>query len=40
MNSSDEMQIAGPKYNMGYLWLICIVAAMGGLLFKDRTRIG
>ncbi|MBW8016652.1 MAG: sugar porter family MFS transporter [Planctomycetes bacterium] len=27
------MQNGGQKYNMGFLWLICIVAAMGGLLF-------
>ena len=33
MNSFDEMQNSGQKYNMGFLWLICIVAAMGGLLF-------
>jgi MFS family permease len=30
-----------PSYNMGFLWLICIVAAMGGLLFGyDWVVIG
>lgn len=33
MNSSDGIYDAGQKFNMGFLWLICIVAAMGGLLF-------
>ena len=32
-----------PRYNMGFLWRICLVAAMGGLLFGydwggDRRR--
>ncbi len=31
----------GPRYNMRFLWLICLVAAMGGLLFGyDWVVIG
>lgn len=35
------LQNARPNYNMSFLWLICIVAAMGGLLFGyDWVVIG
>lgn len=33
MESNEEIKIPETNYNMGFLWLICIVAAMGGLLF-------
>lgn len=32
LNAPDN-DVSVTKYNMGFLWLICIVAAMGGLLF-------
>ena len=39
MNLSPS--VASVKYNMSFLWLICIVAAMGGLLFGyDWVVIG
>jgi len=33
MEMSEEIKLPKTKYNMGFLWLICVVAAMGGLLF-------
>ena len=37
----QEAQKEGPRYNMRFLWLICLVAAMGGLLFGyDWVVIG
>jgi SP family sugar porter-like MFS transporter len=33
MNPNQLLQKMTPNYNMQFLWLICIVAAMGGLLF-------
>ncbi len=36
-----DAQQNGPRYNMTFLWLICLVAAMGGLLFGyDWVVIG
>ncbi len=36
----DEPKTAH-RYNIGYLWIICLVAAMGGLLFGyDWVVIG
>lgn len=41
MGLNEEIKIPEPNYNMGFLWLICIVAAMGGLLFGyDWVVIG
>jgi SP family sugar porter-like MFS transporter len=44
LNQLDINKIPGnsaPTYNMSFLWLICIVAAMGGLLFGyDWVVIG
>ena len=33
MEMNKEIKVPETKYNMGFLWMICIVAAMGGLLF-------
>ena len=33
MELNEEIKIPETNYNMGFLWLICMVAAMGGLLF-------
>ena len=36
-----DARIITPRYNMGYLWSICLVAALGGLLFGyDWVVIG
>lgn len=40
-SSTEILQTITPKYNMGFIWLICFVAAMGGLLFGyDWVVIG
>lgn len=40
-NVSGQLEVKGGSYNMGFLWLICFVAAMGGLLFGyDWVVIG
>jgi hypothetical protein len=39
-NTTNE-GLLGTQYNMGFVWLICLVAAMGGLLFGyDWVVIG
>ena len=41
--TSSETAAGGPKtkYNLKYVWMICLVAAMGGLLFGyDWVVIG
>ena len=41
MMSENNMTGKPEQYNMGYVWLICLVAAMGGLLFGyDWVVIG
>lgn len=32
-NTGKDVNVSDVKYNMRFLWLICVVAAMGGLLF-------
>lgn len=40
-SSTETLQSIAPKYNMAFIWLICFVAAMGGLLFGyDWVVIG
>ena len=40
-HAAGELKPKGINYNMGFLWLICFVAAMGGLLFGyDWVVIG
>ena len=39
--TQNTMSIKSGQYNMGFVWLICLVAAMGGLLFGyDWVVIG
>jgi sugar porter (SP) family MFS transporter len=39
--SDPERKTGAPAYNLGYIWLVCAVAAMGGLLFGyDWVVIG
>jgi SP family xylose:H+ symportor-like MFS transporter len=39
--SDPERKTGAPAYNLGYVWLVCAVAAMGGLLFGyDWVVIG
>jgi sugar porter (SP) family MFS transporter len=39
--TQKDMSLKPGQYNMGYVWLICLVAAMGGLLFGyDWVVIG
>jgi len=41
LNHNKTIKAAAPKYNMAFIWLICLVAAMGGLLFGyDWVVIG
>ena len=41
MEQNEDIKIPETNYNMGFLWLICIIAAMGGLLFGyDWVVIG
>jgi len=43
MITTDQSEASAPKarYNLGYVWLISVVAAMGGLLFGwDWVVIG
>lgn len=36
-----EKEVVSPNYRMGYIWTVCLVAAMGGLLFGyDWVVIG
>ncbi len=37
----DNGSTTSPQYHLGFLWLICLVAALGGLLFGyDWVVIG
>ena len=41
MMSENNKTVKPEQYNMGYVWLVCLVAAMGGLLFGyDWVVIG
>ena len=41
MHETTAPEHLAPRYRMGFLWSVCLVAAMGGLLFGyDWVVIG